>query len=270
MFNKFVTQKPHNHFLSTLVDYYFFIDQPIEALFQEQQEYIIPFPRITFGYFFEYPFMATNHDLKASKKVDMVISRVSAQKITVIPLTDRIKIIGAHTKPYILAYLTKTPINQLPWLIDTMHLFGRKAHEFKERIKTCSTVTEMFDLVEKVFMDTLLIKDTTSISNAMDLIEKTNGDIKISEIAEHLEISVRALRMQFQRYIGCSPKEVLQLVRLKKSIQQMDDTNAPLTKITYENSYFDQPHFINSFKKITGKSPKNLRREMDTFRFLQF
>ncbi len=269
MKSDFIIQKPHNHFLSTLVDYYFFIDIPIDAL-SEDQEYVLPFPRITFGYFFDHPFMVTNHDLKQSEKVDMVISRISTQKITVLPLTNRIKIIGAHVRPYTLAYLTEQPIGNLPWLINTVKLFGNTAISFREKILKCNDHIEMFEEVEKVFLNTLLTRDLQTITQAVDLIETNEGDIKFSELADQFGLSDRALRAQFHKHIGCAPKEFIQLVRLKKSLHQMNFTDDSLTDVTYHNNYFDQPHFINAFKKITGKSPKTLRKEMLNFRFLQF
>lgn len=267
--NNFITRKPHNQFLSTLVDNYFFIDIPIDAL-SENQEYVIPFPRITFGYFFDHPFMVTNHDLEQSEKVDMIISRISTQKITVLPLSDRIKILGAHVKPYALAHLIEQPINELPWLINTVELFGETATSFREKILKCVDPVEMFEEVEKVFLDTLLKRNLSTIIQAVDLIEKKEGKIKLSELAELLDLSDRALREQFHRYIGCAPKEFIQLIQLKKSLYQMNFTDDSLTAVSYQSNYFDQAHFINSFKKITGKSPKTLRKEMLNFRFLQF
>lgn len=269
MQNNFIIQKPHDPFLSTLVDYYFFIDTPISAL-SEVPEYSMPFPRMTFGYFFDHPFMVTNHDLKLSEKVDMIISRVSTQKITVLPLTDRIKIIGAHVKPYTLAYLSEHPINELPWLINTMDLFGEIAISFREKMLECTNPTEMFEQVENVFLNTLLTRNLRTITEAVDLIERKEGNIKLIELADHFKLSDRGLREQFHKHIGCAPKEFIQLVKFKNSIQKMNSTNESLTDIACSNNYFDQAHFINSFKKITGKAPSTMRKELRNFRFLQF
>ncbi len=116
----------------------------------------------------------------------------------------------------------------------------------------------------------MLDRNLQTITEAVDLIEKKEGNIKLSEIAIGLKLSERTVRDQFHQYIGCAPKEFIRLVQLKKSIQQMSLTDDSLTDITYRNSYFDQAHFVNSFKNITGKSPKDLRKEMPNFRFLQF
>jgi len=156
--NFFITRKPHNQFLSTIVDYYFYIDIPVSRL-SSSPEFLIPFPRITFGYFFDHPFTATNLTLNKSVSVNMVISRISTHKIIVQPQTERVKIIGAHVRPFCLAYLTKQSIKSLLWLINTKELFPKEADEFQQRVEHSNNAGEMFNEVEKVFLDTILARD---------------------------------------------------------------------------------------------------------------
>lgn len=269
MSNNFHIQKPFNIYLQSLVDYYFFIDIPIDEL-KLENENIMPFPRITFGYFFDHPFLVTNHTLNDSAKTDMVISRISTNKISVEPLTDRVKIIGAHVRPYTLAFLTNENISNLPWLINTVDLFENKALLFKDKINKCQNPTEMFKEVENIFLETILTKDLNTIITAIDVIEKSTGNIEISEISKKIGVSDRTLRNHFYKNIGCSPKEYIHLLKLKQSISQMKNTDDSLTTITYSQYYSDQAHFTNSVKKITGFSPKEIQKKIPDFRFLQF
>src|SRR5690606_11126277 len=150
--NDFAILKPKNAFLASVVDYYFFIDTIVDKL-AEQPEFIIPFPRITFGYFFDHPFIVTNHSLKQKTLVNIVISKISTQKITVQPQTDKVKILGAHLCHFGLAYFTKQPINKLSWLINTEELFGGIAKRLINRLNACQNVKQMFDEVEKLCLD---------------------------------------------------------------------------------------------------------------------
>jgi AraC-like DNA-binding protein len=265
----FITQKPDNNFLSTLVDYYFYIDISVSQL-SIDKESIIPFPRITFGYFFDHPFTVINHSLNQTASFNMGISRISTHKITVQPQTDRIKIIGAHAKPYCLAYLTKQPVRTMPWPINTVDLFQNTAIEFQQRIEHCNKAEEMFKEVEKVFLDNILVRDLSLVTKATELIEKSAGTIQLTELSNQLDVSDRTIRNQFYDHIGCSPKEYIRLVKLKQVAYQMRNSNDSLTSIAYDNNYFDQAHFIHELKNITGKSPNQLRKELPNFRFLQF
>lgn len=145
-----------------------------------------PFPRITFGYFFDHPFLVTSHALNKSQKVSMVISRISRHAISVRPLGSRIKIIGAHVRPYTLSYLTKRLINRLPWLIDTRDLFGETAISFGLKMDQCNCTEEMFHTMERVFLDNVLTRNLSTITQAIDIIERHFGDISLKELATGL------------------------------------------------------------------------------------
>ena len=76
MDNNFIIQKPFNSHLQSLIDYYFFIDIPITEL-KLDEENVIPFPRITFGYFFEHPFLVTNHSENKTVQAEMIIYNIN-------------------------------------------------------------------------------------------------------------------------------------------------------------------------------------------------
>ncbi len=269
MNNDFVIQKPSDIHLERLVDYYFFIDISAEEL-KLKSENVIPFPRITFGYFFDHPFLVTNHSLNESISAEIVISKISTDKISVEPLTKRVKILGAHIKPYALAFFTTENISKLPWLIKTPDLFKHRASSFVKTINECSSPKQMFEEVETAFLDTIITKDLSTIIKAVELIEKNNGNIEISEVSKKLGITSRTLRNHFYKDIGCSPKEYIQLLKLRQSVYQMKNSNESLTSITYSQNYSSQSHFTNSVKNITGFSPKEIRNKIPDFRFLQF
>jgi AraC-like DNA-binding protein len=265
----FIIRKPNNTFLSNIVDYYFFIDTSISEISQ-QPEFVIPFPRITFGYFFDHPFIVTNHSLKESVLVNVAISRISTQKITVQAHSDKIKIIGAHLKPFGLAYFVEKSINSLPWIINTEDLFGNIAKNFIKKINACQNIEQMFEEVENVFLDNILIRNLSFITEAINLIELKVGNLEITELSKQLGVSDRTIRNHFYDYIGCSPKEYLRIVKLKQVANQLKHSQKSLTNIAYENNYFDQAHFIHEIKDITGQSPNELRKKIPSFRFLQF
>lgn len=266
---KFLTAKPHNHFLSTLVDYYFYINIPVED-FSSLPEFIIPFPRITFGYFFNHPFKVTNLKLNESVSINMGISKISTNKIIVQPQTDRIKIIGAHVRPFCLAYFTKQSIYKLPWLINTKELFPKAADSFQSRVNSCTSAEEMFDEVEKVFLDNILIRDLSLITKAVELIEKNAGAIEVTELSNQIGVTDRTIRNQFYDCVGSSPKEFIRLVKIKQVAYHLRHSENSLTDIAYDNNYFDHAHFSREVKNITGHTPGQLRKKIHDFRFLQF
>jgi len=267
--DNFIIQKPFNAHLQSLIDYYFFIDIPITDL-KLEEECVIPFPRITFGYFFDHPFLVTNHSTNESVEADMIISKISTNQISVKPLTDRVKIIGAHVRPYSLAYLTNQNISDLPWVIKTKDLFGKVALNFENSLNKIHDPKKMFTEVENIFLKTILIKDLDLIEKAIDTIETQKGDISISSLSNEVGVTNRTLRNHFYKSVGCSPKEYIHLVKLKQSVFQMKHSSDSLTSVSYNQNFADQAHFTNTVKNITGTSPKEIRENLPNFRFLQF
>lgn len=128
----------------------------------------------------------------------------------------------------------------------------------------------MFAEVEKVFLDNILVRDLSLITEAVDIIEKSEDNIEISKLSRELGVTDRTLRNHFYDYVGCSPKEYIKIVKLKRIACQLANQEDSLTEIAFDNQYFDQAHFIKELKDITGFTPGELRREIPNFRFLQF
>ncbi|MCU7695328.1 helix-turn-helix domain-containing protein [Haoranjiania flava] len=265
----FTIKKPDNPLLRSIVEYYFYIDASVSEMISGA-EFIIPFPRVTFGYLFDHPFRVINHTLNETVLAEIAISRISTQKITVEPSTERIKILGAHVKPFGLAHFTKVPINSLPWIINTKALFGSIANKFLRKVNACRDTESMFHEVEAVFLDNILARDLSLITKAIELIEINAAHLEITELSQLLAVSDRTIRNHFYDYIGCSPKEYLRIVKLKQIAFQMKHSESSLTHIAYDNNYFDQAHFIREVKDITGQTPNRLRKQIPSFRFLQF
>jgi AraC-like DNA-binding protein len=88
----------------------------------------------------------------------------------------------------------------------------------------------------------------------------------VEDIARWLGYSSRYLNSLFQKYFGMSPKKFISLVRFNHALKEMyamgDDKS--LSYIAHETGYHDQSHFIRDFKKICGKTPKELLRNVDS------
>ena len=74
----------------------------------------------------------------------------------------------------------------------------------------------------------------------------------VADMAEVTHMSSRQLQRILKRSTGFSPHDFLKVIRLQQSFQQH-----------YLESYTDQPHFIRSFRKITGYTPAEYYRKYD-------
>ncbi|WP_116127301.1 helix-turn-helix domain-containing protein [Lewinella sp. IMCC34183] len=267
--NDFTFARPSDTQLREWVDTYFYLDIPVADLLLAEEQ-VFPFPRITFGYFFDHPFAVTNHSSGETRRADMVFSRIASHQLSVKPLTDRVKIVGAHLKPFALALLTETDVSALPWLIAADDLLQEHAVRLRRAIDDSATPEGMFAALEATLKAAAESKNLEVVKGAIDLIERHGGSITVAAVAAQVGTSPRTLRNHFYRTVGCSPKEYSLLVKLRQSVYQMRYSSDSLTAVSYDQNFADQAHFTHTVKKIIGTHPHRIRKQLTSFRFLQF
>ena len=110
------------------------------------------------------------------------------------------------------------------------------------------------DLVRRLIQEALLIYDevTTSLLANIDEIDS------VRDMAYTAGLSPRQLQRVLRQTTGFTPHDFLKVLRLQKSFVQ-----------GYHDFYTDQAHFIHSFRKMTGYTPKKYASKFDV-RFLQY
>jgi AraC-like DNA-binding protein len=85
---------------------------------------------------------------------------------------------------------------------------------------------------------------------------------RVDDLAFDLAIGKRALQRLFARYVGVSPKWVIQRYRLQEAAEKLAaGETGDLARLATELGYFDQPHFVRDFKAMVGKPPSAYARD---------
>ena len=80
--------------------------------------------------------------------------------------------------------------------------------------------------------------------------------VRVDELAARHAMSPRTLQRLFRRYVGVSPKWVLQRYRLHEAAERIaEGRDGDWAATALELGYFDQAHFIRDFKALVGASP---------------
>jgi len=96
---------------------------------------------------------------------------------------------------------------------------------------------------------------------ATNMILKSGGVIRISEIQQKLHITERTLERQFKKEMGVSAMQFAKIIQFHSSVKIMSEEDyINLTEVGHQSGYTDQSHFIRSFKKFTGKTPKEFQK----------
>ncbi len=78
-----------------------------------------------------------------------------------------------------------------------------------------------------------------------------------------VQSSYKTITRLFQEVIGISPKEYVQIKRINQSLALFATTKDIRSQdLADQLGYYDSAHFINEFKKYTGKTPKSLKQSL--------
>lgn len=97
--------------------------------------------------------------------------------------------------------------------------------------------------------------NVTLSTTIVDAIAADRQILKVADVAGRFNLDPRKLQRLFARYIGVSPKWVIQRYRLHEGAEQLASGSARQSALALELGYSDQAHFVKDFKAIVGTSP---------------
>lgn len=126
---------------------------------------------------------------------------------------------------------------------------------FEEQLCEAITHSDKIKVVERFLLSRIkVVKPDLVVVEALHTIYRSNGNIRISELCEQLNISQSPLEKRFRKVVGASPKKFASIIRFK-SIIRNHESSTSLTALGFESGFYDQSHFIKEFKKFTGDTP---------------
>lgn len=190
---------------------------------------------------------------------------------------------GQITKPYFLKYSKKTRIIGFGFHPHTAHYITQSpSNHFTNQIISADDIfsasSSLNSLIKKKLNAKLTLKE--KIINLQELIYSTivlsvwedekvpyvihciksmindKGIFNLQKASKKLGISERYVQLLFNQYIGISPTKYANIIKFLNCIKYLKETDKSLLEICYKLEYYDQPHFINDFKRFSGMPPK--------------
>lgn len=86
---------------------------------------------------------------------------------------------------------------------------------------------------------------------------------RVEDLVDRLGGSARRLQRLFGRYVGVSPKWVIQRYRLHEAVESIKAGQVvDWPRLALDLGYFDQAHFIRDFKALVGRPPLEYARSV--------
>jgi AraC-like DNA-binding protein len=101
------------------------------------------------------------------------------------------------------------------------------------------------------------VDDTAlAVGRIVDEIVRDRAVTRADELARRHGMTLRTLQRLFSRYVGATPKWVIQRYRLHEVAARLADGDiAEWTALALDLGYCDQAHLINDFREVVGRSP---------------
>jgi AraC-like DNA-binding protein len=142
---------------------------------------------------------------------------------------------------------------------DLLKLNYVNVEEFRKSLISANSLEEQVKIISSLIR-TLIEANNVSpkdrIQQAIGLIIKNKGQIKIKELLEQLHITERTFERNFMNQVGLSPKQFAKIIQFQSSLHQLTQAKfKKLTDVGNDSGFSDQSHFIRVFKKYTSQTP---------------
>jgi AraC-like DNA-binding protein len=171
---------------------------------------------------------------------------------------------GITFRPAMFQPLLRAPMTSLTdRVVPAAHVFGPQAVAWGREIHAAPAL-EAKIAIAGAFLAPLLVASRPRVERFRDLVEGMGADrsvLRVEDASEAVGLDVRALQRCFRRYVGVSPKWVIQRYRLHEASEQLKARRPPaLAALAASLGYADQAHFARDFKRVVGQTPRSFAR----------
>lgn len=100
------------------------------------------------------------------------------------------------------------------------------------------------------------------LNDVVQLVESDPDLLTVSQLVERLHLPERTLQRLTGRYLGLTPKWLIQRRRLHEATDRLKHGSGSLARIAADLGYTDQAHFTRDFRRVTGHTPGGFARTM--------
>lgn len=108
-------------------------------------------------------------------------------------------------------------------------------------------------------------KDSRLARHVVDEVRRTNGTVRVAELARQLRCSPRQLSRILSERVGMPAKSLARIVRINAACRRMGAAPVSLTELAHSLQYHDQAHFIHDFSAVCGVTPGEYLRHLSHF-----
>lgn len=126
----------------------------------------------------------------------------------------------------------------------------------EERLEEADTDADRIAVVEAFLLQRLRpARPDAMVVQALALIHRSKGSIRIEQLAEQLHTSRSPLERRFRKAVGATAKQYAGIVRMR-AVLHAHVPGTALLDTGLDAGFYDQAHFIKAFRAFTGEAPQ--------------
>ena len=165
----------------------------------------------------------------------------------------------------------RAPVSSLTDRITSIrHVFGDDGVAISRAILDADDDSWRITIVE-AFLRTRCQRDDDAerVAALVYTVAKDRTILKLDDLVARCDANRRALQRLFAKYVGVSPKWVIQRYRLHEAAEQLAaGGEVRQAALAADLGYSDQAHFVRDFKAIVGTTPAAYARKRRALRHI--
>ncbi len=186
------------------------------------------------------------HGLNASPEVYKPVSSIS--------------VVGAQFHTHSLSQLFRMKGSEM---VNQSISLDEFRSESIERLKDAQDLRGKIDHLGAFLKERLPVNTDTFAADCIRFIRNAKGDVTVKGLQNEFRVSERKLERKFAAEVGVSPRFFIKMMRFRQAFETLKNGHGKsMTELAYELGYFDQAHFINEVKRLSGLTPKQLQQRL--------
>ena len=141
-----------------------------------------------------------------------------------------------------------------------IRLGGPAFHALADDGRLSRTPEKRIDALQRFLLERLANAQVhTVVARALRHIERTQGCVRIGDLAADCRVSPRHLNRLMRRWVGYGAKRLCRIVRFQATLTQIEQSPARSgAALASEAGYFDQAHLTLDTGRLAGATPRRL------------